>query len=413
MVYLILNLPHMACSFFQLANFNRAFSFAEKTNNNIGSEGTCIMEIRAAIVRGGNTLFEIDTLNLDDPRDDEICVAIAGVGLCHTDLVFASGFIPGFDLPAVLGHEGAGVVHSVGSKVTKVKAGDRVAVTFGSCGHCDRCDDGDTAYCREWREYNFAGKRLDGSKSIRESANDGANEVTSNFFSQSSFATHALTYERNVVKLPDDVPLGLMGPLGCGVQTGVGAVLNSLEAKPGSSLLITGGGAVGLSAVMGAKIADCKTIILVEPKSERREMAMSFGATHTLDPAKFENLADAVRGIDPRGVDYALDTSGVPDVLQSIMNCLGVKGTLGVVSVTPPDTPVPGNMLQVMGQGHTIKGIIEGDSEPDVFIPQLVEYYKAGHLPFDKMITTYSLSDINQAVADQHAGKCVKAVLLP
>lgn len=126
------------------------------------------MEIKGAIVRGGNTLFEIDNLNLDDPRDDEICVAISGVGLCHTDLVFASGYMPGFDLPAVLGHEGSGIVHSVGRKVTKVKVGDRVAVTFGSCGSCDRCDDGDTAYCSEWREHNFMGKRLDGSKSIRD-----------------------------------------------------------------------------------------------------------------------------------------------------------------------------------------------------------------------------------------------------
>ena len=367
------------------------------------------MEIRAAIIREGNSSFEIDTLNLDKPRENEICVEISGVGLCHTDLVFASGRLPNFGLPAVLGHEGSGIVHSIGSKVTKVEVGDRVVITFGSCGNCDRCNDGDEAYCREWREYNFAGKRLDGSKAIR----DGANDVSSHFFCQSSFATHALTYERNVVKLPDDVPLELMGPISCGVQTGVGAVLNSLEAKEGSSLLITGGGSVGLSAVMGAKIARCKTIILVEPKAKRRAMAMSFGATHTIDPAQFEDLAKAVRAIDTRGVDYALDTSGVPDVLQAIMNCLGVKGTLGVVSVTPPDTPVPGNMLQVMGQGHTIKGIIEGDSSPDTFIPQLVEYYREGRLPFDKMVTTYPLSDINQAIADQHAGLCVKAVLLP
>lgn len=367
------------------------------------------MKIRAAIVRGGAALFEIDTLILDEPREDEICVAISGVGLCHTDLVFASGRIPNFDLPAVLGHEGSGIVHSVGSKVTKVEVGDRVAITFGSCGHCDRCGDGDEPYCRDWRAYNFAGKRLDGSKAIH----DGVNEVSSNFFCQSSFATHALAYERNVVKLPNDVPLELMGPIGCGVQTGVGAVLKSLEVKEGSSLLITGGGSVGLSAVMGAKIAGCKTIILVEPKPERREMAMSFGATHTLDPLQYESLAQAVRAIEPRGVDYALDTSGVPDVLQAVMNCLGVKGVLGVVSVTPPDTPVPGNMLQVMGQGQTIKGIIEGDSTPDTFIPQLVEYYKDGRLPFDKMIKTYPLSDINQAVADQQVGLCVKAVLLP
>ena len=367
------------------------------------------MEISAAILREGQGLFEIATLTLDTPREDEICVKIAGVGICHTDLVFASGHMSDFELPAVLGHEGSGIVHSVGSKVTKVAVGDRVVITFGSCGHCDRCDDGDESYCREWRDYNFTGKRLDGSKAIR----DGVNEVSSHYFCQSSFATYALTYENNVVKLPDDVPLDLMGPIGCAVQTGVGAVLNSLDVKAGSSLLITGGGAVGLSAVMGAKLAGCKTIIIVEPRSERREMAMSFGATHSLDPAQYEDLADAVRAIDPRGVDYALDTSGVPDVLQAIMNCLGVKGTLGVVSVTPPDMPVPGTMLKVMGQGHTIKGIVEGDSSPDIFIPQLVDYYREGRLPFDRMIKTYSLSNINQALADQHAGICIKAVLLP
>ena len=147
------------------------------------------MEIRAAIIREGNSSFEIDTLNLDKPRENEICVEISGVGLCHTDLVFASGRLPNFGLPAVLGHEGSGIVHSIGSKVTKVEVGDRVVITFGSCGNCDRCNDGDEAYCREWREYNFAGKRLDGSKAIR----DGANDVSSHFFCQSSFATHALT----------------------------------------------------------------------------------------------------------------------------------------------------------------------------------------------------------------------------
>lgn len=367
------------------------------------------MDIKAAMVRGGAAPFELVDLQLDEPREDEICVKILGVGLCHTDLVFASGALPMFELPAVLGHEGSGIVHSVGSKVTKVAAGDRVAVTFGSCGTCDRCDDGDAPYCRTWRERNFMGTRLDGTKSIQ----DDAGGVTSNFFSQSSFATHALTFERNVVKLPDDVPIELMGPLGCGVQTGAGAILNSLEAKSGSSLLIAGGGAVGLSAVMGAKIAGCKTVILLEPKAERRQMGLTFGATHVLDPADIESLPEAVRAIEPRGVDYAFDTSGIPDVLQDIMQCLGVKGALGVVSVTPPDMPVPGNMLQVMGQGHMIKGIVEGDSDPDVFIPQLVEYYQNGQLPFDLMIKTYPLSQINQAVADQHMGKCVKAVLLP
>lgn len=310
--------------------------------------------------------------------------------------------------PAVLGHEGSGIVERVGSDVKKVVPGDRVALTFRSCGSCPRCDSGDAAYCHTMPLLNYAGMRPDGSRAL---SIDGQ-PVGSNFFGQSSFATHAIAYERNIIKVPADLPLDIMGPLGCGVQTGAGGVMRSLACKAGSSLLITGGGPVGLSAVMGAKIQRCGTIILVEPVAARRELAKEFGATHVIDPIAQTDLAAAVRAIVPMGVDYAFDTTGIPAVQQGVMNALAPKAVFGIVGVAPPNTPLPGDVNTAMTFGHTVKGIIEGDSDPDEFLPQLIEHYRKGELPFDRMIKTYPFAQINEAIATQHHGDCVKVVLL-
>lgn len=364
------------------------------------------MRIRAAVATGAGEPFEIRTLDLDEPRDDEILVRIAGVGVCHTDLVFrdAGAIAP----PVVLGHEGAGIVERVGAKVGKVAPGDGVAITFRSCGACPRCDRGDAAYCHTMPQLNYAGMRPDGSTALR---CEGVT-VGSNFFGQSSFATHALTYERNVVKVPDDLPLALAGPLGCGIQTGAGSIMRSLACEPGSSLLIVGGGPVGLSAVMGAKIQGCGTVIVVEPHAARRALARELGATHAIDPAADTDLAAAVRAIVPAGVDYGFDTTGLPAVYPAVMAALAPKGVLGLVGVAPPGTPLPGDINTTMTFGHTIKGIIEGDSNPDEFLPQLMDLHRRGQLPFDRLITTFPFERINEAVAAQHRGECVKIVLV-
>ncbi|MFN3856865.1 MAG: NAD(P)-dependent alcohol dehydrogenase [Caulobacter sp.] len=364
------------------------------------------MDVLAAVAVGTGKPFEMRQLVLDDPREDEVLVRIVGVGVCHTDIVFKEGqMIPP---PAVLGHEGSGIVEAVGAAVTKVAPGDRVALTFRSCGHCSRCDRGDAAYCETMPMLNYAGMRTDGSRTLRE----GETAVAGNFFGQSSFATRALVYERNLVKVPEDIPLELIGPLGCGIQTGAGGVMRSLACEAGSSLLITGGGPVGLSAVMGARIQGCATIILVEPHAARRALATEFGGTHVIDPAEAPDLAAAVRGILPEGVDYAFDTTGVPAVQQAVMGALASKGVFGIVGIAPPGTPTPGEVNTIMTFGHTIKGIIEGDSDPDVFLPQLMEHYRRGELPFDRMIRTFPFAQINEAIAAQHHGDCVKVVLL-
>jgi len=365
------------------------------------------MKITAAVARTPGADFTLETVELDEPRADEIRVRIHAVGLCHTDLVARDGAMP-FALPAVLGHEGAGVVEAVGSDVTKVAAGDRVAITFRSCGACVRCKSGDPAYCHSMPAMNYIGMRLDGSKSIHQ---DGA-DLASNFFGQSSLATHALTYERNVIKLPSDMPFEVAGPMGCGIQTGAGGIMKALACEAGSSLLILGGGAVGLSAVMGAKIQGCGTVIVVEPHAVRRSLALELGATHVIDPMAEPDLAAAVRAIVAIGVDYGFDTTGRPDILTATMACLGPKGVFGIVGIPPAGTPMPGDLGTVLTYGQTVRGIIEGDSDPDVFLPELMTHWREGRLPLERLIKTFPLAQINEAVVAQHHGDCVKVVLL-
>lgn len=365
------------------------------------------MRVIAAVANGLSEPFRIQTLQLKELAPDEILVRIEGVGVCHTDLVFRDG-MPNYPRPAVLGHEGAGTVEAVGAQVRKVAVGDKVVLTFRACGRCDRCRQAHPAYCRTMPQLNYTGADTDGTVALQ---SDGK-PVASNFFGQSSFASHAISYETNTVKVADDLPIRLLGPLGCGIQTGVGAVLRSLKAKPGSSILITGGGAVGLSAVMGAAIAGCGTIILSDPLAQRRSLGAELGATHTADPSR-EDISALVRGLLPDGVDYALDTSGNLAAISAGAMSLGSMGVLGLVGVAAPGTMVPCEVNKLMTFGQSVCGIIEGDSDPDTFIPELIDYYRSGKLPLERLIKVFPLSRINEAIEAQHQGDCVKAVLIP
>lgn len=365
------------------------------------------MRVTAAVANGPAEPFQMATLDLRDPGPDEILVRIAGVGLCHTDLVFRDG-MPDYPRPAVLGHEGAGVVEAVGAQVTRIAKGDRVVLTFRSCEVCDRCQQGHPAYCRTMPQLNYTGAGENGSAAL---CCEGKS-VASNFFGQSSFATHAIAYESNTVKVDGDLPIELLGPLGCGIQTGVGAVLRSLKAQPGTSLLITGGGAVGLSAVMGAVMAGCRTIIVSEPLARRRDLAIQLGATHAVDPVT-EDIPALVRKLVPEGLDYALDTSGNSAAICASAASLGSMGVLGLVGVAPSGTMIPCEVNKLMTFGQSIRGIIEGDSAPQTFIPELIQHYRTGRLPLERLIRVFPMSQINEAVEAQHRGACVKAVLIP
>jgi aryl-alcohol dehydrogenase len=365
------------------------------------------MEITAAVAKELGGAFSLEQVTLDEPAAGEVLVQIAGVGLCHTDLAAKDGHLP-FPLPGVFGHEGSGVVVDVGPGVVKIARGDKVALTFNSCGECVQCVRGEPSYCQSFMPLNFAGVRPDGSSTLR----SGETVLGGEFFGQSSFATHAIAHERNVVRVPDDAPLSLVGPLGCGVQTGAGAVLNSLDCEPGSSLLVLGGGSVGLSAVLAAVVRELETIIVVEPLLQRRELATALGATHAIDPADGP-LADQVRTILPGGADYVIDTTGVVSVLEQAIQALAQRGTLGIIGVpSDPTAALPVGLIQAQMLGATITGIVEGDSVPDEFIPHLLELHRAGRFPFDKLITTMPFDRINEAVAAQRRGDAVKIVLV-
>lgn len=367
------------------------------------------MDITAAVARVPGSDFTLEAASLDAPRADEVRVRIVGVGLCHTDLIARDQFIP-IPLPAVLGHEGAGIVEAVGSAVTKVKPGDRVVMSFSSCGHCARCDEHLPSYCRQFPALNYAGARPDGSSGL----SIGGQPVSANFFGQSSFASHALTFERNLVRIDDpDAPLEILGPLGCGFQTGAGGVMRSLACPAGSTIAIFGGGPVGLSAVIGAVIQGCSTIILVEPVAARRALGVELGATHVIDPAAGD-VAAAIRAVLADGVEFAFETSGRVAVVEAALASLASHGLLGIVGVPPnPQDSLTINLASAITYGHRIHGIIEGDSDLDNFIPELVALHRAGRFPIDRLVRTFPLDQINEAIAAQHRGECVKAVLIP
>lgn len=368
--------------------------------------------IRAAVLSDVGEPFVMSDLMLDDPRPDEVLVRIVAVGLCHTDLAVQHGHMP-TAFPAVLGHEGAGIVEQVGTAVTGFDKGDPVALSFASCGECTRCLDGRRAHCLDTPALNLGGHREDGSTTL---ATLDGDTVHGNFFGQSSFATHVLVAAKNVVSLGDHAPLEICGPLGCGVQTGVGTVLNTLDVPAGSSVVVTGAGAVGLSAVMGAVVAGATTIVAVDVVPDRLELARELGATHTINPDDTDacdapvDVAREVRRITGGGAEYAVDTTGSAAVIISLTKATLFGASIALVGVPQPGSTVPLGL--VSASGRTFIGGIEGEAVPQTFIPRMLALHAAGRLPFDRLVRTYPFSDLSRAIDDTAAGRTVKAVLL-
>ena len=360
------------------------------------------MRILAAISRDAGRPPAVEPLDIEAPRDGEILVRIVASGICHTDInVHERDRSP---KPIVLGHEGAGVVERVGAAVTRFVPGDRVILSVSFCGECPSCRQNAQSYCYECLPRNFGGRRPDGSTPLAQSGTP----VNARFFGQSSFATYSLADERSAVKVPDDMPLEIMGPLACGVMTGVGSVINSLGVRAGQSIAIFGTGAVGLSAVMAAKIVGATRIIAVDVVPSRLELALQLGATHAIDAAA-GNPVQAIRDWTRHGADFSFNTTRSPAVFTQALECLAMRGVAGFVGA-PLGSWTP-DMFQILSGGRTVRGILGGDASPGLFIPLLIEYYRQGRLPFDRLIRFYPFQDIARAFADCEHGVTVKAVL--
>lgn len=367
-----------------------------------GKEGITAV---AAVLREQNAPLKLEPIGLDEPRPDEIVVRIAGVGVCHTDLSAITG-TPALPLPAVLGHEGAGVVEQTGEDVATLAPGDAVVLSFDSCGACSRCRAGHPAYCERFADLNASGSRPDGSTTLRQ---DGR-ALHGSFCGQSSFATHAIASARNAVRVESDLALHKLGPLGCSLQTGAGAVLQVARPQPGFALAVFGAGAVGLAAVMAARIAGCGTVIAVEPDAARRALAEELGATHAINPDDGD-AARAVRAIARGGVDVAIDAVGAPHVIDAAVRALASPGTcltLGFRGSPNPVTLDQGRLLY----GRALAGVIEGDVDPQAFIPELIDLHRAGRFPFERLITEFPFEAIDEAVAAARSGAAIKPVLV-
>lgn len=363
------------------------------------------MQITAAVVRERSASFTLEKLDLCDPRPDEVIVRVVASGMCQTDLHGRDGYFAS-PYPAVYGHEGAGVVHAIGSAVRALAPDDHVVMSFPWCGTCLNCQQHKYCYCVHGRRLKMHGRRTDGSILM---AKDGA-PVYSAFFQQSSFGTYALTQERYVVKVRKDAPLEALGPLACSGQTGAGAVLNVMQPQPGDSLAIFGVGAVGLCALMAAKIAGCDPIIAVDVHTHRLALARELGATDVIDHSGRDKVIEDVRAIAPGGVRYALDTSAQPSVFRGAIEALMPGGTCVLLGSAPPGTDVAIEM-PFLQQGRIVRGVVQGESVPREFIPRLVDLIVAGKFPIQKMIKFYDFADINLAAQESSTGIAIKPVL--
>ena len=354
-----------------------------------------VQKIRAAVLRKRGGPLKIEPLDLEGPRADEILVRLVASGICHTDIGYVDDWSSS-DAPVVLGHEGAGVVEEVGTGVKGVTPGDHVVMSYQSCGRCSPCRHGRPAHCDRLYEANFGFERLDGSNALWRSG------VRGHFFGQSSFATHSLATKRNVVVVPRELPLELLAPLGCGLQTGAGTVMNSFAVPAGAGIAVFGTGAVGLAAVMAAHIVGARPIIGVDIIPWRLDLALELGATHVIN-ARREDIAARVAGITGSGVNFVVDTTGEPELVRMAIDLLKPKGKLALLTGDMADRSYP--------QGKKAVGIAEGDAVPQRFIPKLIELHQAGHFPFDRLVKFYPFADINRAIADARKGDTIKPVL--
>jgi len=363
------------------------------------------VKITAAVVRERSGPFQIEKLDLCDPRADELLVEVVASGMCATDLHGRDAYYP-TQFPKVFGHEGAGVVRAIGSAVVNFRPGDHVVMSYPWCGNCQNCRTHRQSYCVDAFPLKMNGTRADGSTLH---SKDGQ-PVYSAFFQQSSFGNFTIANERFAVKVRNDVPLDLVCALACGGQTGAGAVLNVMRPAPGDSFAVFGVGAVGLSGLMAARIAGCDPIIAVDVHEHRLALARELGATHTINHTGRTDVVAEIRKITGLGARFTLETSALPVIFREAVDALMPAGTCVLLGSARAGTEATFE-TPFLQNGRTVRGVIQGDSVPQEFIPHLADYIMAGRFPVEKMITFYNLADINRAADESSKGMSIKPVL--
>ncbi|WP_159722827.1 NAD(P)-dependent alcohol dehydrogenase [Enterococcus sp. CSURQ0835] len=363
------------------------------------------MKITAALVKEKGAPYEITELELAEVQAQDVLVKIVASGLCRSDYGERNGNSLAF--PNVLGHEGAGIVEKVGSAVTSVEVGDHVILSYAYCGKCRHCRAGHPSSCTFWLTVNNQGKNVRGEYVLHTLEEEEVN----NFFNQSAFSTYSLTDESNLVKVSKKVDLRLLGPLGCGLGTGSGAVLSVLKPDVGDGIAIFGTGAVGFAAIMAAKLAGCYPIVAIDLHDQRLQTAKKLGASHLInststDPAAL--IAELTAGV---GLPHVIDSTGVPEVMTQALQSVSHSGTFIPLAVTKKHFEVNTFFDLVFGN-KKIRGVLIGDTIAKDHLPNLIDFYERGDFPFDQFIKFYDFNEINQAEKDSLSGEVIKAVVV-
>lgn len=365
------------------------------------------MRIRAAVFREPNSPFNIETVELEPPRAGEVLVRVAAAGVCHSDWHLMTG-ATAHSTPVVPGHEGAGIVEAVGDGVTRVVPGDHVALSWApSCGHCFYCHNGRPSLCETFVEPIWAGTMLDGT--TRLTLDD---ETLYHFSAVACFAEYTVVPEACCVALDKAIPLEVAALIGCAVTTGVGAALNTVRVKPGSSVVVYGAGGVGLSIIMGAKLAGAARIIAIDTSEAKGNMALSFGATDFLlsNPTTTRAIHKMTSG---RGADYAFEAIGLPAVQEACLDAIRPGGTVVLAGISPmgSGTNLPGAILT--RQEKTVTGSYYGSANPERDFPLYADLYQRGLLDLDRLVSRrYPLDQINAAYADMLTGETARGLIV-
>jgi S-(hydroxymethyl)glutathione dehydrogenase/alcohol dehydrogenase len=365
------------------------------------------MRTKTAVVYEHNQPVVVDELTLDDPKKNEVVIRMGASGVCHSDLSVVNGTIY-YNPPVALGHEGAGVVERIGENVSYVRPGDHVVLSFVSyCGQCRYCQMGRVILCDGFSIR--PGRLLDDSCRLHNRAGDEIPQMAR----IGTMSEYSIVPEINLVKIDPHYSLAKAALVGCGVATGVGAVLNTAKVEPGSWVVVIGAGGVGLNAVQGAVLADAERIIVVDRVAQKLELAKAFGATDVVDASAVDPV-EAVRALTQgKGVDYAFEVIGNPATIEQAYQMTRRAGTTVVVGLTRPDTKVSIPAQNLAFSEKRLIGCFYGSISPRVDMPKLLQWYDEGKLKLDELITqTYRLEQINEAFADMEAGKNARGVIL-
>jgi aryl-alcohol dehydrogenase len=368
------------------------------------------MRVTAAVVPGLDQSFVLEELELDEPGPGEALVRVIASGMCHTDAITMRGDLP-MPFPCVLGHEGSGEVVAVGDGVVNVGVGDHVVIGWPSCGSCDNCRQGEPRYCVRLAEALCSGGRLLGEQAGRSALrrSDGRT-VHSHFFGQSSFSTYALTWAEAVVVVPPGAPIELLGPLACGLSTGAGAIFNTVRPRPGSSLAVYGVGAVGLAAVMAARLSPATTVIAVDRHPGRLRLAAELGPTHTVDADRCDPVAEIHR-ICAGPVDAALECTGVVSVVRQAADSIGLLGACVLIGGAPAGAEFSLDHLTTLW-GKRIIGTLGGSGRSQTLIGALVELHRQGRFPIERLVRYYDLAGVTEALDESLRGEVIKPILI-